>query len=151
MIGGGKGSNKRISFTNPYSQSKNFILSNNRNDLLQFKESHLEMKAKETRVIALRYVIVYPADILLQKYRFRRVTANVSLQIYSYRRITADVLLQMRHSGHRELTRLISSFRFMPALHTGAADVLIFINDDDDKNEETFCVKVTYLSESDED
>lgn len=55
LLGGGKGSNKRISFTNPYPQNKKFVLSNNRNDLLQFKESHLDMKAKEMRVIALRY------------------------------------------------------------------------------------------------
>jgi len=53
-IDGGKGSNKRISFTNPYSQMKTFILSNNRNDLLQFKETRLEMHPKETRVIGLR-------------------------------------------------------------------------------------------------
>ena len=40
---------------------------------------------------------------------------------------------------------------FMPALNTGTAEVMIFINDDEDKNEETFCVKVNYISENDED
>lgn len=35
-------------------------------------------------------------------------------------------------------------FRFMPALNIGSAEIFIFINDEDDKNEETFCVKVTY-------
>ncbi|KAF6016808.1 NPHP4 [Bugula neritina] len=91
---GGKGSNKRISFTNPYSQMKTFILSNNRNDLLQFKETRLEMHPKETRVIGLR---------------------------------------------------------FMPALNTGSAEILIFINDNEDKNEETFRVKVNYIAENEED
>ena len=42
-------------------------------------------------------------------------------------------------------------FRFMPALNTGTAEIMIFINDDEDKNEETFCVKVNYISENDED
>ena len=42
-------------------------------------------------------------------------------------------------------------FRFMPALTTGTAEIMIFINDDEDKNEETFCVKVNYISENDED
>jgi len=54
LAGGGKGSNKRISYTNPYSQPKTFLLANNRNDLLQFKESRLDMHAKETRIIGLR-------------------------------------------------------------------------------------------------
>lgn len=39
----------------------------------------------------------------------------------------------------------------MPAMHSGTTDIMIFINDDDDKNEETFCVKAIYVSESDED
>ena len=39
----------------------------------------------------------------------------------------------------------------MPALNTGTAEILIFINDDEDKNEETFGVKVNYISENDED
>ena len=39
----------------------------------------------------------------------------------------------------------------MPALNTGTAEIMIFIYDDEDKNEETFCVKVNYISENDED
>ena len=39
----------------------------------------------------------------------------------------------------------------MPALSTGSAEILIFINDDEDKNEETFSVKVNYIYEDDDD
>jgi len=39
----------------------------------------------------------------------------------------------------------------MPALNTGSAEILIFINDNEDKNEETFRVKVNYIAENEED
>lgn len=39
----------------------------------------------------------------------------------------------------------------MPALNVGSAEILIFINDEEDKNEETFSVKVNYMLEDDED
>ena len=42
-------------------------------------------------------------------------------------------------------------YRFMPALTTGSVELLVFINDDEDKNEETFSVKVNYILEEDED
>lgn len=34
--------------------------------------------------------------------------------------------------------------RFAPSQSTGEEEILIYINDHEDKNEETFCVKVTY-------
>lgn len=46
---------------------------------------------------------------------------------------------------------LVFNCRFMPALNIGTAEIMIFINDDEDKNEETFCIKVNYMSETDED
>ncbi|XP_067947285.1 nephrocystin-4-like [Watersipora subatra] len=74
--------------------AKTFVLTNNRNDLLQFKETRLDMHPKKTRVIGLL---------------------------------------------------------FMSALTTGSVELLVFIKDDKDKNEETFFVKVNYILEEDED
>lgn len=34
--------------------------------------------------------------------------------------------------------------RFAPRRGPGAEEVLVYINDHEDKNEETFCVKVVY-------
>jgi len=34
--------------------------------------------------------------------------------------------------------------QFVPAATRGFAEILIFINDEEDRNEDTFCVKVTY-------
>lgn len=34
--------------------------------------------------------------------------------------------------------------RFLPSGSAGQVEILIYINDQDDKNEETFCVKVLY-------
>lgn len=34
--------------------------------------------------------------------------------------------------------------RFVPSSSAGKEEILIYINDQDDKNEETFCVKVLY-------
>ena len=34
--------------------------------------------------------------------------------------------------------------QFIPAATRGFSEILIFINDEEDRNEDTFCVKVTY-------
>ncbi|XP_077998235.1 nephrocystin-4-like [Glandiceps talaboti] len=87
-VGGGKGSNKRITYTNPYPSKKIFNLRCNRDDLLQFKETRIEIGASETYTIGLR---------------------------------------------------------FTPSQVPGSAEILIFINDSEDKNEETFSVKAIYM------
>ena len=86
-VHGGKGSNKRISYTNPYPHRKVFMIRSNREDLLQFKESRLEIEPNESKNIGLRFA---PHD-------------------------------QVR-----------------------MVEILLFINDEDDKNEETFSVRATY-------
>ncbi|XP_061457406.1 nephrocystin-4 isoform X2 [Rhineura floridana] len=85
--GGGKGSNKRITYTNPYPSRRIYFLHTNRLDLLQFKEDSFEIGGGETYTIGLR---------------------------------------------------------FAPSQGAGEEEILIYINDHEDKNEETFCVKVTY-------
>ncbi|XP_073172342.1 nephrocystin-4 isoform X9 [Lepidochelys kempii] len=85
--GGGKGSNKRITYTNPYPSRRMYFLHTNRADLLQFKEDSFEIGGGETYTIGLR---------------------------------------------------------FAPSQSTGQEEILIYINDHEDKNEETFCVKVAY-------
>lgn len=87
QVGGGKGSNKRVSFTNPYPTKKTFHLKCNRPDLLQFKESIIEVGSGESHSIGLR---------------------------------------------------------FTPQQFPGKAELLIFINDSEDKNEETFCISALY-------
>ena len=86
-VGGGKGCSKKITYTNPYPHKKTFLLHSNREDLLQFKESRLDIEAGGTHTIGLRFV---------------------------------------------------------PVLKEGIAEILVFINDEDDKNEETFRVQATY-------
>uniref|UniRef100_A0A670IMZ4 Nephrocystin 4 n=1 Tax=Podarcis muralis TaxID=64176 RepID=A0A670IMZ4_PODMU len=86
--GGGKGSNKRITYANPYPSRRVYFLHTNRPDLLQFKEDSFEViGGGETYTIGLR---------------------------------------------------------FAPSQSAGEEEILIYINDHEDKNEETFCVKVTY-------
>ncbi len=86
-VGGGKGCNKKISFTNPYPTPKLFYVRTNREDLVQFKENRLELGAGETTSIGMRYA---------------------------------------------------------PSMSPGTTEILVFINDEDDKNEETFCVRAIY-------
>lgn len=86
-VGGGRGCNKRVSYTNPYSKRKKFLLHTNRDDLLQFKETQLDIAGGDSQNIGLR---------------------------------------------------------FAPVLHPGSLELLVFINDEEDKNEETFCIKATY-------
>ncbi|XP_066838241.1 LOW QUALITY PROTEIN: nephrocystin-4 [Anser cygnoides] len=85
--GGGKGLNKRITYTNPYPTRRVYFLGTSRPDLLQFKEDSFEVAGGEVYTIGLR---------------------------------------------------------FAPSQSTGEEEILIHINDHEDKNEETFCVKVVY-------
>uniref|UniRef100_A0A663LX37 Nephrocystin 4 n=1 Tax=Athene cunicularia TaxID=194338 RepID=A0A663LX37_ATHCN len=85
--GGGRGCNKRITYTNPYPSPRLYFLGTNRPDLLQFKEDSFEVAGGEVYTIGLR---------------------------------------------------------FAPSQGTGEEEILIHINDHEDKNEETFCVKVLY-------
>ncbi|XP_054705763.1 nephrocystin-4 isoform X3 [Grus americana] len=85
--GGGRGCNKRITYTNPYPSPRLYFLCTNRPDLLQFKEDSFEVAGGEVYTIGLR---------------------------------------------------------FAPSQGAGEEEILIHINDHEDKNEETFCVKVLY-------
>ncbi|KFU95425.1 Nephrocystin-4, partial [Chaetura pelagica] len=85
--GGGRGCNKRITYTNPYPAPRLYFLSTNRPDLLQFKEDSFEVAGGQVYTIGLR---------------------------------------------------------FAPSQELGEEEILIHINDHEDKNEETFCVKVLY-------
>uniref|UniRef100_A0A9J7ZN24 Uncharacterized protein n=1 Tax=Cyprinus carpio carpio TaxID=630221 RepID=A0A9J7ZN24_CYPCA len=82
-VDGGKGSNKKISFTNPYSSSRVFNLHTDRPDLLQFKEEQFQIGGGELYTIGLR---------------------------------------------------------FAPSQNPGMEEILIFINDKQDKNEDTYCL-----------
>ncbi|NXP51724.1 NPHP4 protein, partial [Heliornis fulica] len=86
-VGGGRGCNKRITYTNPYPSPRLYFLCTNRPDLLQFKEDSFEVAGGEVYTIGLR---------------------------------------------------------FAPSQGAGEEEILIHINDHEDKNEETFCVKVLY-------
>ncbi len=72
---------------NLFSPHQVFHLRTNRDDLLQFKETRLEIGAGETQNIGLR---------------------------------------------------------FAPTQTPDSVEILVFINDEDDKNEETFCVRAVY-------
>ncbi|XP_019477989.1 nephrocystin-4 isoform X2 [Meleagris gallopavo] len=85
--GSGKGSNKRITYTNPYPTRRLYFLVTSRPDLLQFKEDSFQVAGGEVYTIGLR---------------------------------------------------------FAPSQSVGEEEILIHINDHQDKNEETFCVKVIY-------
>uniref|UniRef100_A0A8C0CDG9 Nephrocystin 4 n=1 Tax=Balaenoptera musculus TaxID=9771 RepID=A0A8C0CDG9_BALMU len=85
--GGGKGANKRITYTNPYPSPRAYRLHSDHPRLLQFKEDAFQVRGGETYAIGLR---------------------------------------------------------FASRQEAGEEEILIYINDHEDKNEETFCVKVIY-------
>ncbi|XP_041378583.1 nephrocystin-4-like [Gigantopelta aegis] len=86
-VGGGKGSSKRITYQNPYPVTKSFQLRTDRGDLLQFKDTRIEV------------------------------------------------------GGGAQYTIRLS---FVPVMQPGVAEIMVFINDEDDKNEETFRVTANY-------
>ncbi|KAF4018481.1 hypothetical protein G4228_010110 [Cervus hanglu yarkandensis] len=85
--GGGRGANKRITYTNPYPLRRAYRLHSDHPHLLQFKEDAFQVGGGETYTIGLR---------------------------------------------------------FASRQRAGEEEILIYINDHEDKNEETFCVKVIY-------
>lgn len=84
------GSQKRVSYTNPYSTEKAFILSTNRDDLLTFKERRIKFAANEQKTLALK---------------------------------------------------------FLPNTLPGFAEIYVFINNENDTNEETFALRVHYVQQ----
>lgn len=85
--GGGRSSNKSITYTNPYPMKRTFGLKCNRPDLLRFRDNAIMLGSGQTHKIVLE---------------------------------------------------------FLPQQFPGLIDVLVFINDKEGKNEETFCVKANY-------
>ncbi|KAM9786039.1 nephrocystin-4 [Neosynchiropus ocellatus] len=83
----GRGSSRKISYTNPYASSRTFLLRSDHPDLLQFKEDQFKVGAGEVYTIGLR---------------------------------------------------------FAPSQSPGSAEILVYVNNLEEKTEETFCVKVVY-------
>nr|XP_046253465.1 nephrocystin-4 [Scatophagus argus] len=86
-VGGGRGSSRKITYTNPYNSSRMFLLRSDHPDLLQFKEDKFQISGGESYTIGLR---------------------------------------------------------FAPSQSPGSVEILVYVNNLEEKTEETFCVKVNY-------
>ncbi|KAM3617205.1 uncharacterized protein V6R79_003322 [Siganus canaliculatus] len=86
-VGGGRGSSRKITYTNPYTRSRTFLLRSDHPDLLQFKEDKFQIGGGESYTIGLR---------------------------------------------------------FAPSQSPGSLEILVYVNNLEEKTEETFCVKVNY-------
>ena len=84
------GSQKRVSYTNPYAAERALTLSTSRDDLLTFKERRIKFGAHEQRTLALK---------------------------------------------------------FLPRALPGFAEIYVFINNENDTNEETFALRVHYVQQ----
>ncbi|XP_068454179.1 nephrocystin-4 isoform X2 [Clinocottus analis] len=86
-VGGGRGSSRKITYTNPYTSHRSFLLRTDHPDLLQFKEEKFQISGGESYTIGLR---------------------------------------------------------FAPSQSPGSVEILVYVNNLQEKTEETFCVKVNY-------
>ncbi|KAF7647682.1 hypothetical protein LDENG_00168310 [Lucifuga dentata] len=86
-VGGGRGSSRKITYTNPYTCSRTFLLRSDHPDLLQFKEDKFQIGGGESYSIGLR---------------------------------------------------------FAPSQSPGSVEILVYVNNMEEKTEETFCMKVKY-------
>ncbi|XP_035511725.1 nephrocystin-4 [Morone saxatilis] len=86
-VGSGRGSSRKITYTNPYTSRRKFLLRSDHPDLLQFKEDKFQIGGGETYTIGLR---------------------------------------------------------FAPSQSPGSVEILVYVNNLEEKTEETFCVKVNY-------
>ncbi|XP_008411314.1 nephrocystin-4 isoform X1 [Poecilia reticulata] len=85
--GNGRGSSRKITYTNPYTSTRMFFLRSDHPDLLQFREDKFQIGGGESYTIGLR---------------------------------------------------------FAPSQSSGSAEILVYVNNSEEKTEETFCVKVNY-------
>ncbi|XP_054904639.1 nephrocystin-4 isoform X2 [Poeciliopsis prolifica] len=85
--GNGRGSSRKITYTNPYTSTRTFLLRSDHPDLLQFREDKFQIGGGESYTIGLR---------------------------------------------------------FAPTQSSGSAEILVYVNNSEEKTEETFCVKVNY-------
>lgn len=137
--GGGKGCNKRITYTNPYPSPRLYFLCTNRPDLLQFKEDSFEVRpAASTAPLSgpssgqTSSAGWVPA--VRARGRWAHGGARPGAAASSW-----PCVLQV--AGGEVYT---IGLRFAPSQTVGEEEILIHINDREDKNEETFCVKVLY-------
>lgn len=86
-VGEGRGSSRKITYTNPYSGPRSLLLRSDHPHLLQFREERFQVGGGETYTIGLR---------------------------------------------------------FATSTSPGAVDILVYVNDQDEKTEEAFCVSVNY-------
>nr|XP_057939815.1 nephrocystin-4 isoform X2 [Doryrhamphus excisus] len=86
-VRGGRGSSKKITYTNPYTGARTFLLRSGHPDLLQFKEDRFQIGGGESYTIGLR---------------------------------------------------------FAPSQSPGSVEILVYVNNMEEKTEETFCVNVNY-------
>ncbi|XP_029994709.1 nephrocystin-4 [Sphaeramia orbicularis] len=86
-VGGGRGSSRKITYTNPYTSGRRFLLRSDHPDLLQFKEDQFQIGGGDSYTIGLR---------------------------------------------------------FAPSQSPGSVEILVYVNNMEEKTEETFCVKVNY-------
>uniref|UniRef100_A0A3Q2Z2U8 Nephrocystin 4 n=1 Tax=Hippocampus comes TaxID=109280 RepID=A0A3Q2Z2U8_HIPCM len=86
-VSSGRGSSKKITYTNPYTSGRTFLLHSDHPDLLQFKEDKFQLDGGESYTIGLR---------------------------------------------------------FAPSQSAGSVEILVYVNNLEEKTEETFCVKVNY-------
>ena len=70
---------------------------------------------------------------------------DISIQTFQLR-TNRDDLLQFKDTrleiGAGDTQNI--GLRFAPTQSPGTIEILVFINDEDDKNEETFCVRASY-------
>nr|XP_020468219.1 nephrocystin-4 [Monopterus albus] len=86
-VGGERGSSRKITYTNPYTSRRTFLLRSDHPDLLQFKEDKFQLSGGESCSIGLR---------------------------------------------------------FAPSQSPGSVEILVYVNNLEEKTEETFCVRVIY-------
>ncbi|XP_077405435.1 nephrocystin-4 isoform X2 [Vanacampus margaritifer] len=86
-VSSGRGSSKKITYANPYTSRRTFLLRSDHPDLLQFKEDEFQLDGGESYTIGLR---------------------------------------------------------FAPSQSAGSVEILVYVNNLEEKTEETFCVKVNY-------
>ncbi|XP_029012170.1 nephrocystin-4 isoform X3 [Betta splendens] len=85
--GSKRGSSKKITYTNPYTNSRTFLLRSDHPDLLQFKEDEFQIDGGESYTIGLR---------------------------------------------------------FAPSQSPGSVEILVYVNNVEEKTEETFCIRLSY-------
>lgn len=137
--GGAKGAHKRITYTNPSPTRRAYRLCSDHPDLLRFQEDAFQVRGLRGQRVWVRRLRASACAWSLRA--STGLAARKLLEERGRRGWALGPRCFLQVGGGETYT---IGLRFVPRQRAGEEEILVYINDREDKTEEAFCVKVSY-------